>query len=187
MSRIAKIPIDLPKGVEVSIASGQISVKGPLGTIERAADPNVAVETNGARLQCKALGNSRHANAMSGTMRALVANMVAGVTKGFEKRLTLVGVGFRAQAQGDKLNLALGFSHPVVHQMPKGIKVATPTQTEIVITGGNRKAAEIVGQRIAAKAKENGVEKVAFDRAGYRYHGRVKALAEAARASGLKF
>src|SRR5438552_1194588 len=184
MSRIAKIPIDLPKGVEVSIASGQISVRGPLGTIERAADPNVAIETNGAQLQCKALGNSRHANAMSGTMRALVANMVAGVTKGFEKRLALVGVGFRAQAQGDKLNLSLGFSHPVVQQMPKGIKVATPTQTEIVITGVDK---QIVGQRIAVKGKEKGIEKVAFDRAGYKYHGRVKALADAARASGLKF
>src|SRR3979411_950508 len=143
MSRIAKIPIDVPKGVEVNIASGQISVKGPLGTIVRAADPNVAVETDGARLQCKALGNSNHANAMAGTMRALVANMVAGVTKGFEKRLTLVGVGFRAQAQGDKLSLTLGFSHPVVHQMPKGIKVVTPTQTEIVISGIDK---QLVGQ-----------------------------------------
>src|SRR2546421_12023310 len=119
MSRIAKIPIDLPKGVEVSIASGQISVKGPLGTIARAADPNVAVETNGAQLQCKALGNSRHANAMSGTMRALVANMVAGVTKGFQKRLALVGVGFPAQAQAEKLQLSLGFSHPGVPQLLK--------------------------------------------------------------------
>ena len=118
MSRIAKYPIALPKGVEVSVASGQISVKGPLGTIARAADPNVAVEKDGDKLVCKVLGNSNHANAMSGTVRALVANMVAGVTKGFEKRLALVGVGFRAQAQGDKLNLSLGFSHPVVHQMP---------------------------------------------------------------------
>src|SRR5205807_10610098 len=149
MSRIAKIPIDLPKGVEVSIASGQISVKGPLGTIARAADPNVAVEANGAQLQCKALGNSNHANAMSGTMRALVANMVAGVTKGFERKLTLVGVGYRAQAQGDKLNLSLGFSHPVVHQMPKGVKVATPTQTEIVITGVDK---QLVGQ-VAAEVR----------------------------------
>src|SRR2546425_795649 len=207
MSRIAKIPIDLPKGVEVSIASGQISVKGPLGTSERAADPNVAVDTNGAQLQCKALGNSRHANAMSGTMRSLVANMVAGVTKGFEKRLALVGVGFRAQAQGDKLNLSLGFSHPVVQQMPKGINghiyaqltsaagdkiIASASTLEKDVrsqlkNGGNRKAAEIVGQRIAVKGKEKGIEKVAFDRAGYKYHGRVKALAEAARASGLKF
>ena len=135
MSRIAKFPIPVPKGVEVNFASGQISVKGPLGTIARSADPNVEVKKEGDQLLCKALGNSRHANAMSGTMRALVANMVTGVTKGFEKRLTLVGVGFRAQAQGDKLNLSLGFSHPVVHQMPKGVKVATPTQTEIVLTG----------------------------------------------------
>ena len=149
MSRIARFPIPLPKGVEVDIASGQISVKGPLGTIARAADPNVAVEKNGEALVCKALGNSRHANAMSGTMRALVANMVTGVTKGFEKRLALVGVGFRAQAQGDKLNLSLGFSHPVVHQMPKGIKVATPTQTEIVITGIDR---QLVGQ-VAAEVR----------------------------------
>jgi large subunit ribosomal protein L6 len=149
MSRIARFPIPLPKGVEVNLASGQISVKGPLGTIARAADPNVEVKKEGDQLLCKALGNSRHANAMSGTMRALVANMVVGVTKGFEKRLALVGVGFRAQAQGDKLNLSLGFSHPVVHQMPKGIKVVTPTQTEIVITGIDR---QLVGQ-VAAEVR----------------------------------
>jgi large subunit ribosomal protein L6 len=149
MSRIAKFPIPVPKGVEVSVASGQISVKGPLGSIARAADPNVALERSGDTLVCKALGNSRHANAMSGTMRALVANMVTGVTKGFEKRLALVGVGFRAQAQGEKLNLSLGFSHPVVHQMPKGVKVATPTQTEIVLTGIDK---QLVGQ-VAAEVR----------------------------------
>jgi large subunit ribosomal protein L6 len=149
MSRIAKYPIALPKGVEVNIAGGQISVKGPLGTIARAADPNVAVEKKGEELQCKALGNSNHADAMSGTMRALLANMVTGVTKGFEKKLSLVGVGYRAQAQGDKLNLSLGFSHPVVHQMPKGVKVATPTQTEIVITGVDK---QLVGQ-VAAEVR----------------------------------
>ena len=149
MSRIAKYPVPLPKGVEVNLASGQISVKGPLGTMARSADPNVAVEKNGEALVCKALGNSRHANAMSGTMRALVANMVTGVTKGYEKRLALVGVGFRAQAQGDKLNLSLGFSHPVVHQMPKGVKVATPTQTEIVISGIDK---QLVGQ-VAAEVR----------------------------------
>ena len=149
MSRIAKYPVPLPKGVDVSVAAGQISVKGPLGTIARSADPNVEVKTDGEQLVFKALGNSNHANAMSGTMRALVANMVTGVTKGFEKRLTLVGVGFRAQAQGDKLNLTLGFSHPVVRQMPKGIKVATPTQTEIVITGVDK---QLVGQ-VAAEVR----------------------------------
>ena len=149
MSRIAKYPVPVPKGVELNIASGQISIKGPLGTIARAADPNVEVKKDGEQIVFKALGNSNHANAMSGTMRALVANMVTGVTKGFERKLALVGVGFRAQAQGDKLNLTLGFSHPVVHLMPKGIKVATPTQTEIVITGMDK---QLVGQ-VAAEVR----------------------------------
>src|SRR6202046_2066005 len=115
MSRVGKNPIQLPKGAEITVSPDQIGVKGPLGT-----------------LTFEALDESREANAMSGTMRALVANMVNGVTKGFEKRLALVGVGYRAQAQGDKLNLSLGFSHPVVHQMPEGVKAETPTQTEIV-------------------------------------------------------
>src|SRR5205085_11885092 len=149
MSRIAKYPIALPKGVEFNLASGQISVKGPLGTIARAADPNVEVKKDGEQIVFKALGNSNHANAMSGTMRALVANMVTGVTKGFERKLTLVGVGFRAQAQGDKLNLSLGFSHPVVQQMPKGIKVETPTQTEILVKGTDK---QLVG-KIAAEIR----------------------------------
>ena len=149
MSRVAKYPIPVPKGVEVNIAADQISVKGPLGVIARAADPNVSVQKDGDQLVCKALGNSNHADAMSGTMRALVANMVIGVTKGFEKKLALVGVGYRAQAAGDKLNLTLGFSHPVVHQMPKGIKVATPTQTEIVISGIDK---QLVGQ-VAAEVR----------------------------------
>jgi len=149
MSRVAKNPIPVPKGVDVNIAAGQISVKGPLGAMARAIHPDVGIAREGAELRCKALGNSRQANAMSGTMRALVANMVKGVTKGFEKKLALVGVGYRAQAQGDKLNLALGYSHPVVHQMPKGVKVATPTQTEIVISGIDK---QLVGQ-VAAEVR----------------------------------
>jgi large subunit ribosomal protein L6 len=149
MSRIAKYPVPVPKGVEVNLAGGSIAVKGPLGAIARPADPNVGVEKEGENIVFKALANSNHANAMSGTMRALVAGMVTGVTKGFEKRLALVGVGFRAQAQGDKLSLALGYSHPVVHQMPKGIKVATPTQTEIVISGVDK---QLVGQ-VAAEVR----------------------------------
>ncbi len=124
-------------------------MKGPLGSIARPTDPNVKLEKDGEKIVCSALGNSNHANAMSGTMRALVANMVAGVSKGFEKRLGLVGVGYRAQAQGDKLNLSLGFSHPVTHQMPKGVKVATPTQTEIVLTGVDK---QLVGQ-VAAEVR----------------------------------
>src|SRR5262252_6114546 len=162
MSRIAKYPVPLPKGVELNLAGGSISIKGPLGTIARAADPNVEVKKDGEQIVFKALGNSNHANAMSGTMRALVANMVTGVTKGFERKLALVGVGFRAQAQGDKLNLTLGFSHPVVHQMPKGVKVATPTQTEIVISGVDKQlvgqvAAEVRGQRPPEPYKGKGV------------------------------
>src|SRR3954451_20737932 len=151
MSRIAKYPVPVPKGVEVNVASGQISVKGPLGTIARAAVPNVEVKKDGEELTFKALGNSNHADAMSGTMRALVSNMVQGVTKGFEKRLALVGVGFRAQAAGDRLNLTLGYSHPVVHQMPKGVKVVTPTQTEIVISGIDK---QLVGQ-VAAEVRSH--------------------------------
>jgi large subunit ribosomal protein L6 len=162
MSRIAKYPVPVPKGVEVNIAGGSIAVKGPLGTIARPADPNVEVTKDGESLVCKALGTSRHANAMSGTMRALVANMVVGVTKGFERKLALVGVGYRAQAQGDKLNLTLGFSHPVVHQMPKGVKVTTPTQTEIVITGLDKQqvgqvAAEVRAYRPPEPYKGKGV------------------------------
>ena len=149
MSRIAKYPVPVPKGVEFNLSSGQISIKGPLGTIARAADPNVEVKKDGEQIVFMALGNSNHANAMSGTMRALVANMVTGVTKGFERKLNLVGVGFRAQAQGDKLNMTLGYSHPVVHQMPKGIKVATPSQTEIVISGIYK---QLVGQ-VAAEVR----------------------------------
>jgi large subunit ribosomal protein L6 len=150
MSRIAKYPIPVPKGVEVSIASGQISVKGPLGSIARAADPNVSIQKEGDALVCKALGNSHHADAMSGTMRALVANMVTGVTKGFERKLALVGVGFRAQAQGDKLNLTLGFSHPVNYPIPEGISIETPSQTEIIIKGIDRQK---VGQ-VAAEIRD---------------------------------
>ena len=173
MSRIARVPIDVPKGVEVNIASGQISVKGPLGSIARAADANVEVKKEGESIVFKALGNSNHANAMSGTMRALVANMVTGVTKGFEKRLALVGVGFRAQAQGDKLNLSLGFSHPVVQQMPKGIKVATPTQTEIVITGVDK---QLVGQVAAEVRAQRAPEP--YKGKGVRYSGEIIILKE---------
>ena len=149
MSRIANNPVALPKGVEVTLAGGNVSVKGPLGTIARPVHPSVEVKKDGDKLLFKALGNSRQADAMSGTLRALLNGMVIGVTKGFEKKLALVGVGYRAQAQGDKLNLTLGFSHPVVHQMPKGVKVATPTQTEIVISGVDR---QLVGQ-VAAEVR----------------------------------
>jgi len=149
MSRIAKYPVELPKGVEVTLGGAEISVKGPLGTLKQAMLPAVTIEKDGDRLQCKAVAGQPNAGAMSGTMRALVANMVNGVTKGFEKKLTLVGVGYKAQAQGTKLNLALGFSHPVVHDMPAGVKVETPTPTEILIKGIDK---QLVGQ-VAAEVR----------------------------------
>jgi large subunit ribosomal protein L6 len=149
MSRVAKYPVALPQGVEVNIAGGEISIKGPLGTLKQALLPAVIIERDGESLQVKAVAGGVNAGAMSGTQRALLNNMVTGVTKGFERKLTLVGVGYRAQAQGDKLNLSLGFSHPVVHDMPAGIKVETPTQTEIIIKGINK---QVVGQ-VAAEIR----------------------------------
>jgi len=149
VSRIAKYPVTLPKGVEATLAAEALSIKGPLGTLSQRLRSDVKIDKDGDKLLFKALDDSDEANAMSGTLRALAANMVLGVTKGFEKRLTLVGVGYRAQAQGDKLNLTLGFSHPVVHPMPKGIKVETPTQTEIVIKGLDK---QLVGQ-VAAEVR----------------------------------
>ena len=149
MSRVGKMPITVPQGVDVSITPEQIVVKGALGTLVRAANPMVSVSKEDGKIVFAAASQAPEADAMSGTMRALVANMVGGVTKGFEKKLTLVGVGYRAQAQGDKLNLSLGFSHPVVHQMPKGVKCETPTQTEILIKGMDR---QLVGQ-VAAEVR----------------------------------
>ena len=149
MSRIGNFPVELPANVEVQLSPGEISVKGPLGTLKQPLSAQVTVERVDNQLQVKVANTSTAANAMSGTVRALLANMVQGVTKGYEKKLTLVGVGYRAQAQGDKLNLTLGFSHPVVHQMPKGIKVETPTQTEIMIKGIDK---QVVGQ-VAAEVR----------------------------------
>jgi len=149
MSRIGNFPVDLPANVEVQLSPGEISIKGPLGTLKQFMVPQVLVERTENQLRFKVADASRTANALSGTMRALVANMVQGVTKGYEKKLTLVGVGYRAQAQGDKLNLTLGFSHPVSHMMPKGIKVETPTQTEILIKGIDK---QVVGQ-VAAEVR----------------------------------
>jgi len=162
MSRVGKMPVELPKGAEATITAEQITVKGPLGSLTQALNGLVKIENSDGALKFEAANDSREANAMSGTLRALVSNMVNGVTKGFEKRLTLVGVGFRAQAQGDKLNLSIGFSHPVVHQMPAGVKCETPTQTEILIKGIDRQrvgqvAAEVRAYREPEPYKGKGV------------------------------
>jgi large subunit ribosomal protein L6 len=143
MSRVGKLPVPLPKGVEIKVDGAAVSVKGPLGTLSQPVSEDVAVRVDGDKVLVSVANESARANAMSGTTRALLANMVTGVTRGFERKLTLVGVGYRAQAQGDKLNLSVGFSHPIVHQMPKGVKVETPTQTEIVLKGMDK---QLVGQ-----------------------------------------
>jgi len=143
MSRIGKDPVKVPAGVDVTIGDGEITVKGPLGALSQRVNKLVSVRRDGDTLAVDTVDDSVAANAMSGTLRALLANMVTGVSNGFERKLTLVGVGYRAQAQGDKLNLSLGFSHPVVHQMPQGIKVETPQQTEVLIKGIDK---QLVGQ-----------------------------------------
>ena len=165
MSRVAKNPITVPSGIEITLAAGQVSVKGPLGTLKQMLNKDVAVVREGDVLLCKTTSDSMQSDAMSGTIRALLANMITGVSKGFERKLTLVGVGFRAQAAGDALNLSLGFSHPVVHKMPAGVKVTTPTQTEIVLTSSNKQqvgqvAAEIRAYRPPEPYKGKGVRYV---------------------------
>jgi len=148
MSRIGNNPVKLPPKVEVTLGAGEITVKGPLGSLTRNFGDAVTIEKNGEQLVFKA--RDAESGAMQGTLRALVANMVKGVTDGYQRKLTLVGVGYRAQAAGDKINLSLGFSHPVVHTMPKGIKVETPVQTEIVVKGIDKQAVGQVAAEIRA-------------------------------------
>jgi large subunit ribosomal protein L6 len=156
------MPIAVPAGADVAISAQAITVKGPLGVLTQALNGQVKVENNAGTLNFVPADDSREANAMSGTLRALVNNMVTGVTKGFEKKLNLVGVGYKAQAQGDKLNLSLGFSHPVVHAMPAGVTCATATPTEIIIKGIDRQqvgqvAAEVRAYRSPEPYKGKGV------------------------------
>ena len=150
MSRIAKMGVSVPTGVDVQLKDNLITVKGTGGELKLTPNPLVKITSDNGKLSFVPVNESREANAMSGTMRQMVNNMVVGVSKGFEKKLTLVGVGFRAQAQGNKLNLAIGFSHPVNFEMPAGISVATPSPTEIIIKGADRQS---VGQ-VAAKVRE---------------------------------
>jgi large subunit ribosomal protein L6 len=149
MSRVAKSPVVVPQGVDVAIKEDQISVKGSLGALSLAQSALVTVKNEGGKITFVPSDDTRQADAMSGTMRQLVNNMIIGVAKGFEKKLTLIGVGYKAQAQGAKLNLSVGYSHPVVMDMPAGIKVETPSPTEVVIKGFDRQR---VGQ-VAAEVR----------------------------------
>jgi len=150
MSRVGKMPVAIPAGVDVSIKEDQISVKGSGGTLSLARNALVNVVNKDGKLSFEPANDSREANAMSGTVRQLVNNMVVGVTKGFEKKLNPIGVGYKAQAQGAKLNLSVGFSHPVNKDMPQGITVATPTPTEVVIKGADRQRVGQVAAEIRA-------------------------------------
>ena len=150
MSRIAKQPVRIVQGVSVELGAGTVAVKGPKGSLSMALNGEVSVRQDGETLLVSAASGSRFANAIAGTTRALLKNMVTGVSTGFERKLELVGVGYRAQAQGNKVNLTLGFSHPVVYNVPAGIAIETPSQTEIVIKGIDRQQ---VGQ-VAAELRE---------------------------------
>lgn len=150
MSRIAKYPIDLPNNVELKIDGGTLSVKGPGGELSMMSNPLVSVTLDENVVRFAPTDEEKKSWAMAGTMRALVQNMVTGVSSGFEKRLNIVGVGYRAQAQGKKLNLSLGFSHPVVYELPDGVSAETPTQTEIVVRGADKQAVGQVAAEIRA-------------------------------------
>ncbi len=162
MSRVASKPIELPKGVEMNLSADDLSVKGPKGQLTLAVNPDVGITIEDGIASVAAKGGSRFANAMSGTTRALVQNMVTGVSDGFERKLELVGVGYRAKAQGKKLNLTLGFSHPVDYPVPEGIEIETPSQTEILIKGIDKQkvgqvAAEIRRYRPPEPYKGKGI------------------------------
>ena len=162
MSRVGKMPVAIPAGVDVSIKDDQISVKGSGGTLSLHRNVLVKVVSNDGKLNFEPANDSREANAMSGTLRQLVNNMVVGVTKGFEKKLNLVGVGYKAAASNNKLNLQVGYSHPVNIEMPQGITVTTATPTEIVIKGADRQrvgqiAAEIRAVRPPEPYKGKGI------------------------------
>ena len=174
MSRVAKNPVTVPAGVEVNFGADAITVKGKNGALSLPLNSDVKIELVDSQLTFVATNASKHAVSMSGTMRALLANMVKGVSEGFEKKLQLIGVGYRAQAQGKTLNLSLGFSHPVIYEMPEGVNVATPSQTEIVLTGADKQAvgqvaAEIRGYRPPEPYKGKGI----------RYVGEVVVMKEA--------
>ena len=171
MSRIGKMPVTIPAGVDVTMNEQSLSVKGSGGVLSLAQNVLVKISTEAGKLSFVAVNTSREADAMAGTLRQLVNNMVIGVTKGFEKKLTLIGVGYKAQAQGNKLNLTVGYSHPVNKDMPSGITVATPTPTEVIIKGADRQrvgqvAAEIRAIRPPEPYKGKGIrysdEKVAI-------------------------
>ncbi|MFT5111805.1 MAG: large subunit ribosomal protein L6 [Parasphingorhabdus sp.] len=162
MSRVAKSPVTLPKGVDCTLNEGLVKLKGPKGELSLQLHPIVGISENDGVLSFKPQNEEKQSRALAGTMRSLVNNMVAGVSIGFEKKLTIIGVGYRAQAQGGKVNLSLGFSHPVVYEVPEGVTVETPTQTEMLVKGVDKQkvgqvAAELRAYRPPEPYKGKGV------------------------------
>ncbi len=151
MSRIAKMPISVPADVKVTLGKGSVEMSGPNGTLKQIfSEESVSIEMKDSTLTVKACSIDSHSRAMSGTIRALVNNMVKGVSTGFEKKLSLVGVGYKAQAKGSTLNLALGFSHPIDYDVPNDLKATTPSPTEIVISGADKQKVGQVASEIRA-------------------------------------
>ena len=213
MSRVGKKPVSIPSGVTANVEGQTVKVKGPKGALQLVLHGDVKATMDNGSIKVDPLNETKRARAMWGTYRALVANLMTGVTKGFEQKLEINGVGYRAAVQGKNLQLALGYSHDVVYPIPEGIAIVTPKPTEIIITGidkqkvgqvaaasslekemrdvgktgANVDAAKAVGKLIAERAVGKGVTAVVFDRGRYLYHGRVKALGDAAREAGLKF
>ncbi len=150
MSRVANSPVEIPKGVETNLSDTEISVKGSKGNLNLVLHSSVAVAQDGETLNISAKDGSRQANAMAGTFRSLINNMCVGVSQGFEKKLELQGVGYRAKAEGKKINITVGYSHPINYELPEGVTADTPSQTEIVITGADK---QLVGQ-VAAEIRD---------------------------------
>ena len=174
MSRIAKVPVELPQGVEFKQEANVVTIKGSKGSLSLELNNEVQLAQEDGVLQVAPRSGSRFATAVAGTTRALLANMVQGVTEGFERKLELVGVGYRAQAQGSKLNLTLGFSHPVVYEVPEGVSVETPSQTEVVVKGTDKQQ---VGQVAAEIRRFRPPEP--YKGKGVRYSGERVMLKEA--------
>ena len=173
MSRVAKNPVAIPDKVEVVLSANNIAISGPLGKLSHPLTNAVALKREGKTITFAATSDSQHSRAMSGTLRALVANMVQGVSTGFTRKLTLVGVGYKANAQGAMLNLELGYSHPINHKMPAGITVQTPTATEVILTGFDK---QVVGQ-IAAQIRSYRAPEP-YKGKGVRYSDEVVAIKE---------
>ena len=173
MSRVAKNPVAIPEKVEVVLSANSIAVSGPLGKLLHPLTSVVALKREGEAITFAATNDTKHSSAMSGTLRALVANMVHGVSVGFTRKLTLVGVGYKANAQGAMLNLELGYSHPINHKMPVGVTVTTPTPTEVILTGYDK---QVIGQ-VAAQIRAYRAPEP-YKGKGVRYADEVVAIKE---------